>query len=155
MRTIKFRGKDIVTGKWMYGNLFQGKRQGENYAVILIDKRYVHEVKLPEDIPFGFYKDEITIVYPNTVGQFTGLFDKEGKEIYEGDILVWDENGYKSPPLIVIFKFGSFGYIYIEDWFHSFAGNVNFTFNPLNTDVRFEIIGNIHDTPKLQEGGAE
>lgn len=133
MRKIEFRGKSIHTDKWHYGDLVH-----TNDGTAFIQERGTAGILCCQD----------------TIGQFTGLFDKDGKKIYEGDILVWGENGCKSLPLIVIFKFGSFGYIYIEDWFHSFAGNVNFTFNPLNTDVRFEIIGNIHDNPELQEGGA-
>lgn len=136
MRTIKFRGKNIVTGEWVYGNLFHGKRQGENYAVILMDKRYVHEVKLPEDIPFGFYKDEITVVYPNTVGQFTGLFDKDEKEIWEHDIVNWD--GVK---LIVEFVDG--GFCIHENYKDATLHDIFFERDEIN------VIGNIHDNPEL------
>lgn len=135
MRTIKFRGKDIKTGKWLYGNIQAPSKEDVGYFMWDCD----HNQK--EVIPY-------------TVGQFTGLYDKNSKKIYEGDILIWGENEYKSKPLIVCFKHGSFGYIYC-DWFHSFAGNRNFTFNPLNTDVCFEIIGNIHDNPELLKGGKE
>lgn len=120
MRTIKFRGKDFKTGKWIEGNLIQ--RRG-----------YMPSIIFPYESN-GKVRYGECAVERNTVGQFTGLFDKNDKEIYEGDVLVWGENDYKSPPLIVMFKHGSFGYTYIEDWFHSFAGNTNFTFNPLNTD---------------------
>lgn len=134
-RTIKFRGKRIDNGEWTYGDLIANSA-----------------ASMPRIKPMFIDCDtstDIKVVDPNTIGQFTGLTDKNGKEIYEGDILVWGENGYKVPPIIVMFKHGSFGYTYIEDWFHSFAGNTNFTFNPLNTDVRFEIVGNIHDNPEL------
>lgn len=128
MRTIKFRGKTF-SNKWVCG--FLHKATGSDFLMIQINSFD----------SFG--------VNPDTVGQFTGLMDKNRNEIYEGDILVWGENGYKGHPLLVIFKHGAFGYTYIEDWFHSFAGNTNFTFNPLNTDIRFEVIGNIHDNPEL------
>lgn len=140
MRTIKYRGKDIETGEWIYGHFFQ--RLGHYPAIV--------EPK-PRDGKVMYYE---IAVEDTTVGQFTGLTDKNSKEIYEGDILIWGENECKSKPLIVCFKHGSFGYIYC-DWFHSFAGNRNFTFNPLNTDVRFEIIGNIHDNPELLKGGTK
>lgn len=139
MRTIKFRGKDYETGEWVYGHFFQ--RLGHYPAIV--EPR-------PRDGKVMYYE---IAVEDTTVGQFTGLMDKNGKEIYEGDMIVWGENDYKSPPLVVLFKHGAFGYTYIRDCFHSFAGNTNFTFNPLNTDVRFEIIGNIHDNPELLKGG--
>lgn len=137
MRTIKFRGKDIETGEWMYGFLQ------------IFSKKFNSRLCVCSTSVTSWKDALIYQVLEKTVGQFTGLYDKNGKEIYEGDILVWGENGCKSQPMVVMFKHGSFGYTYIEDWFHSFAGNTNFTFNPLNTDVRFEIIGNIHDNPEL------
>lgn len=136
MRTIKFRAKDFKSGEWVYGDFFQPLGF---YPII------VH-TEPSEDGKVMYVR---TAVKSETVSQFTGLTDKNGKEIYEGDILVWGENDNKSLPLIVIFKHGAFGYKYIEDWFHPFAGNTNFTFNPLNTDIRFEVIGNIHDNPEL------
>lgn len=138
MRTIKFRGKRVNrNGEWAYGDL----RQLENRCLILPTGADAYKAGIDADW-----------VQEKTIGQFTGLTDKNCKEICEGDILVWGEDGCKSQPLVVMFKHGSFGYTYIEDWFHSFAGNTNFTFNPLNTDVRFEIIGNIHDNPELING---
>lgn len=131
MRVIKFRAKSLHTGEWHYGDLVQPS----DNAVFIQERGTA-----------GFFSD------PNTVGQFTGLLDKNNNEIYEDDILVWGENGCKSQPLVVVFKHGSFGYTYCDD-FHSFAGNTNFTFNPLNTDVRFEIVGNIHDNSELLKGG--
>ena len=133
MRTIKFRGKiaelnlgcDKNVGDWVYGDLH------------LLSK-----------IPHIHTNSRKYIIDTETIGQFTGLQDKNGKEIYEGDILVWG----KSQPIIVIFKHGSFGYTYPEDWYHSFAENSNFTFNPLNTDIHFKVIGNIHDNPELLKG---
>lgn len=138
MRTIKFRGKDAETGEWLVGNIIQ--RIG-----------YFPSILFPYNSNGKIHYSECAID-ANTIGQFTGLLDKNDKEIYEGDILVWGEGEHKSTPLIVCFKHGSFGYIYC-DWFHSFAGNTNFTFNPFNTDVRFEVIGNIHDNLELLKGG--
>lgn len=142
MRTIKFRGK-YYHGEWLYGFL-------QKYSKKFNSRLCVCATSVTS------WKDALIYqVLEETVGQFTGLYDKNGKEIYEGDILVWGENDCKSQPMIVVFKHGSFGYTYIEDWFHSFAGNTNFTFNPLNTDVRFEIVGNIHDNPELLKGGTK
>ena len=138
MRTIKFRGKDAETGEWLVGDIIQ--RIG-----------YFLSILFPYNSNGKIHYSECAVDV-NTIGQFTGLLDKNDKEIYEGDILVWGEGEHKSTPLIVCFKHGSFGYIYC-DWFHSFAGNTNFTFNPFDTDVRFEVIGNIHDNLELLKGG--
>lgn len=133
MRTIKFRGKDIETGEWIYGDLVRSADM-ERCAILVNDRLSYDECE----------------VNPCSIGQFTGLCDKNGKEIYEGDILRVND----STNMVCEFRHGAFGYIYCNE-FHPFAGNTNYTFNPKNTDKNFDVIGNIHDNPELLKGGEE
>lgn len=129
MRTIKFRAKDFG-GVWYYGSLGYSNIHTKIYfqtgkgSVKRMDWVYVNE---------------------DTIGQFTGLYDAHGKEIYEGDIILYGGSIQHE----VVFRHGAFGYLLYGGEFISYAGNTNFTFNPLNRSKEHEVIGNIYDNPEL------
>ena len=126
-RTIKFRGKRVDCGTWVYGNLCY-YRFDENKEA----KPCIHNGDL------GCINNAFFQVQPDTVGQFTGLFDKNGKEIYEGDIQgVPEDSDFLHE--IVIFEDGCFS---VEDDYTSV------TLNTVDTQYR-TIVGNIHDNPDV------
>lgn len=125
MRTIKFRGQKKTTGEWIYGSLVYSNEidvaiyfQTENDSVKTMDRVYVNQ---------------------ETVGQFTGLYDKNKREIYEGDILKVEGTRMR---IEVRFVRGVFAFLW--------NGNLDFE-APINSPTQewAEVIGNIHDNPKL------
>lgn len=129
MRQIKFRGKDIETGEWIYGHFFQ--RLGHYPAIV--EPR-------PRDGKVMYYE---IAVEDNTVGQFTGLYDKNGQEIYEGDIVTFDNHlqGISQ----VVYDYAGF---MVESQNYSTAIRYSMT-------NHIVVVGNIHDNPELLKGGAE
>lgn len=128
MRDIKFRGKDL-SSKWRYGDLVQEKWGQGKAIMIKKDKRAWSALEA-------------------TIGQYTGLKDKNGKEIYEDDIIYCEkyiggnwiedciEKGY------VNFNNGEFGLYRKQGYYQSLYKFKEY-------DYEFEVIGNIHDNPEL------
>ena len=125
MRTIKFRGQKTTNGVWVYGSLGQSN---EIQTAIYFQTGS------------GLVKSmEWVYVNPETVGQFTGLYDKNEKEIYEGDILKVQGLGEK---IEVRFVRGVFAFLWNGDLDDE---------APINAPTQewAEVVGNIHDNPKL------
>jgi len=142
MREILFRGKRIDNGEWVKGYLF--KTTGFKISQRTLD--FCIQV-IDDDLGHWSFN-----VIPETVGQFTGLLDKNGVKIFEGDIINIERDysiGIEEYYARIAFSYGSFGFItkYDEKFelFTSFGG--------LNDREEFSsttsIIGNIHDNPEL------
>ncbi len=113
MREILFRGKR-TDGVWEFGYYFAKPIQ-EKHFILCVENQWM--------------------VCKETIGQFTGLTDKNGKKIFEGDIIKWDAEEwgaeYCEP---VVWDYSFFG-VRQNDWQHF-----------------CEVIGNIHDNPELLGG---
>jgi uncharacterized phage protein (TIGR01671 family) len=130
MREILFRGKHEDTNEWMFGSLHIQNGEIDGY----------------QDLEYRILGLSGTIDYviPETLGQFTGLTDKNGTKIFEGDIVKYGDTINK-----VVFEQRNgtayFGVVMdnTETWY----------FCHLISAAGMEIIGNIHDNPELLGGG--
>lgn len=134
MREIKFRGKSLDSGEWLYGDLIHYEWEpGQPYPYIQTGmERNEH----------GIMQTRGGRVNPSTIGQYTGWTDKDGKEIYEGDIVEFVYVDY--PVCEVVFDNGSF--------MHREIGE-DVSLVQLRYNLCVEIIGNIHDNSELLKGG--
>lgn len=137
MREILFRGKRLDNGEWVYGSFLQVEHEDGSFTTAIFHKKDA-----------GGDAE----VSPSTVGQYTGLKDKNGKRIFEGDIVyvtglmphpTW---GYDSVTGVVEWCGGAF----------EVEGKANDDYVPYgllydSCDACREIIGNIHDNPESRK----
>lgn len=134
MRQIKFRGKLLDNGEWIYGDV----QQWDNL-------RFGMTCMGTINIPYE--------VNPDTVGQFTGLHDKNGREIYEGDIL----NVYDTTQLCGVVEYhdktAAFDLSMSKIKNKCLNNWIDYLMLYVDHQYRYEIVGNIHDNPELLKEG--
>ena len=138
-REIIFRGKSSVTNEWVYGSLVKVGNESHivGFGEVDLDGHHIR-----------FYSDRPVFTKQGTIGQFTGLYDKNGKEIYEGDILcVYDGERYFN----IVIK-------WVEKTMTSMTCCTDGNQCPLSRRSDFlsrtceiEVIGNIYDNKELLE----
>ena len=136
MRKIKFRAKRLDNGKWVFGVPIPNSYGDRVFFIPLL---------LTDKIAYPFERlvDWVVEVMPETIGQYTGLKDKNGVEIYESDI-VFDR--------------------WVNEYTPVFQNGIYMAYNPKNLmqndpSTQFniiwkdgcEVIGNIYETPELLE----
>ncbi len=131
-REIKFRGKSIDSSRWFYGYYLAYHVTGGG--------KLFHYIKNPN----------ITVeIDPETLGQFTGRYDKNGKEIYE-----WDAVSWSAWKLDSCYEKSCKKKVNIVEWSVNkgkwFIGNDLWDLG-IYSDI--EVIGNIHENPELLEEG--
>jgi uncharacterized phage protein (TIGR01671 family) len=136
MREILFRGKRIDNGEWVYGSLILWKCGDAEICVSSTEERE---------------EQSKVIVHPETVSQYTGLTDKNGKKIFEGDIVAQNWYDHDEP------SDDSFGEVVFCEYDCSFSvmDIQKDGIAPLGRCHAYrweaEVIGNIHDNPELLE----
>ena len=127
MSEIKFRAKSGT--QWRYGDLYHNER-GE---LVIFEPQ-----SRGKTLEGGAVDGWRIVVDPNTVGQFTGIHDANGNEIYEGDIVKFTQPAYIDVPVVITWEDGAF--MVDHDLY---LGGRDLS--------RITVIGNIHDNPDLLE----
>lgn len=140
MYEILFRGKRLDNDEWAYGFLLVDGVTGQHF-IFPSGNSCNENDKIGEEGLLRFLAFE---VHPGTIGQYTGLTDRNGVKIFEGDIV----EGLDYVP-----EDGGYGVVGFDDGAFEINGNNclgTFHENYLGED--FEVVGNIYDNPELAGG---
>lgn len=148
-----FRGKRIDNGEWVEGDLIVSKN---NY--------YIHPTHNSFQVKESGLSGPIVLheVREDTLGQFTRVCDKNGKMIFEGDILELAWRPYPQDKSLLSVHFGPYEiggedeydyYDYVVGWYTKGSrGKYSLFADAERANLYYEVIGNIHDNPELLEG---
>ena len=137
MREIRFRGRDVYTGEWVFGNYCKAEfLNGEGFEHFIIE---VGE------------NGRTSKIEPDTVGQYIGLRDMNGRPAYEGDIT----EGPDERHWVIYWSPGGFGTCRVKEFANGNGLRLHEELGSLQNSAWFmqnhRIIGNIHDNPYLLE----
>lgn len=155
MREILFRGKRLDTGEWVEGNVVLSPDADEEWKAIIIPTRNNYMFSSgndDEDIGFENWHK----VDPETVCQFTGLYDKNNNRIYEKDIVKCcsiDVSGRIEEFVSDVFWFDCMWMLHEEECCDGMLCYYDMTCEWGSHVPEIEIIGNIFDNPELMESG--
>lgn len=124
MREIEFRGKDLKTGNWVYGDLLSNTPDGKCYIQ-----------------PKDYFMDPIE-VDKETIGQYTGLKDNHNNRLYENDFVIFHKDYFR----LIKYSDVMAGYISMYKLKKQFYPGCE-----INHYDDFEVVGNIFDNPELLE----
>jgi uncharacterized phage protein (TIGR01671 family) len=130
MREIKFRGREKESNKWVFG-------YARHWKCCYGDEWHIQGEN-----------DNVHIVIPETVGQFTGLKDHKGREIYEGDIVKVINDGEESFHVVKYMVDEDYPAFDLDPVLNDGECNsLSYSLNALDTKII--VIGNIYDNPEL------
>ena len=150
MREILFKAKRLDNGEWVEGNLVQSEDVDDDFKVIIIPLKesWMYTEEYSNDIGFeGWYK-----VDPTTLCQYTGLTDKNGKRIWENDIVECNKRKEECELYKIVWRneYADFGVVPISN---TCTGQypIGLSYGKTLHGRDYKSVGNIFDNPELLE----